>query len=62
MTGRLRAVFSRIGALMVVFSGLAGVPIKNLNAVVRGIGFLLMIVPTLLLAIARNRRTSRGLV
>jgi hypothetical protein len=60
LIGVLRAVFFRSGALMVVFSGLAGVPIKNLNTVVRGIGFLLMIVPILLLALGRNRRTSRG--
>ena len=45
---------------MVVFSGLAGEPIKNLNTAVRGIGFLLMIVPILLLAIAGDRWVSRG--
>jgi len=40
-------------------SGLAGEPIANLNTVVRGIGFLLMIVPILLLAIAGDRWASR---
>ena len=59
MIGVLRAVFFRIGALVVVFSGLAGGTIKNLNSVVRGIGFLLMIVPILLLAIAGDRWASR---
>lgn len=62
MIGVLRAIFLRIGALMVVFSGLAGLSVKNLNTVVRGIGFLLMIVPILLLAIAGDRWASRGLV
>ena len=45
---------------MVVFSGLAGEPIENLNTAVRGIGFLLMTVPMLLLASAGDRWASRG--
>jgi len=54
------AVFFGIGALMVVFSGLAGEPIENLNTAVRGIEFLLMTVPMLLLASAGDRWASRG--
>ncbi len=58
--GVLGAVFVGIGALMVVFSDLAGEPIENLNTAVREIGFLLMTVPMLLLAIAGDRWASRG--
>jgi hypothetical protein len=60
LIGVLGAVFFGIGALMVVFSGLAGEPTKNVNKAVRGIGLLLMIVPSLLLAIAGYRLASRG--
>ncbi len=51
----LAVVFFVIGALIIVFSGLAGEPIENLNTAVRGIGFLLMAVFISLVGIAGDR-------
>ena len=62
VTGALRVVlamltlvFFVIGAPMVVFSGLAGEPIENLNTAVRGIGLLLIAVFISIIGVAGDR-------